>query len=236
MPISSTALVCKSGSGVDQRRSALARCLADLVTAHTGAKVHSEQTIPGSITGAPAGAQPEGARTDIVFNLRGHTCAGLISAVSSRRGYMAKPEGKKKFDRYPRINLASTHICSSNFFSAIRTTHHPDHPAQTTTPSRHHLTPGSSSPAFHTHPSRALTTHNIPCHALMPDTRSSTSMADHHQSLRSALWSHRAADVGYTQRELKGRAHAPGFYRLRGKARGTCRWSWLDGAGLNARG
>ena len=232
MPISSTALVCKSGSGVDQRHSALARCLADLVTAHTGAKVHSEQTIPGSITGAPAGAQPEGARTDIVFNLRGHTCAGLISAVSSRPGYMAKPEGKKKFDRYPRINLASTHKCSSNTFQPFgpptsshpeRLGRHPDHPAQTTTPSRHHLTPGASSPPFHTHPSRALTTHNIPCHALMPDTRSSTSMADHHQSLRSALWSHRAADVGKTQRELKGRVHAPFLYRFRGKARGTCR-------------
>ena len=73
MPISSTALVCKSGSGVDQRRSALARCLADLVTAHTGAKVHSEQTIPGLSREPQPGAQPEGARMDIVFNLRGHT-------------------------------------------------------------------------------------------------------------------------------------------------------------------
>ena len=37
-------IVCKSGGGVDQRHSALARCLADLVTTHTGAKVHIEQT------------------------------------------------------------------------------------------------------------------------------------------------------------------------------------------------
>ena len=40
-------IVCKSGGGVDQRHSALARCQADLVTTHTGAKVHIEQTIPG---------------------------------------------------------------------------------------------------------------------------------------------------------------------------------------------
>ena len=32
--------------------------------------------------------------------------AGLISAASARPGYMAKREEKKKFVRYPRINLA----------------------------------------------------------------------------------------------------------------------------------
>ena len=55
---------------------------------------------------------------DIVFNLRGHTYyidtavvrpfssnAGLTSSASARPGCMAKREEKKKFDRYPRINL-----------------------------------------------------------------------------------------------------------------------------------
>ena len=43
-------IVCKSGGVVDQRHSALARCLADLVTTHTGAKVHIEQTHSRSTT------------------------------------------------------------------------------------------------------------------------------------------------------------------------------------------
>ena len=102
-------------SGVDQRHSALARCLADLVTTHTGATVYIEQTIPGLPREPHPGAQPERARMNIVFNLHGLTyCtdtavvtpfssnAGLISADSAR---MAKREEKKKFDRYPRINL-----------------------------------------------------------------------------------------------------------------------------------
>ena len=111
-------IVCKSGGGVDQRHSALARCLADLVTTHTGAKVHLEQTIPGLPRELRPGAQPEGARMDIVFDLYGRThkidtavvtpfssSAGLIATASTRPGYMAKREEKKKFDRYPRINL-----------------------------------------------------------------------------------------------------------------------------------
>ena len=39
-------IVCKKGRGVDQRHSALARCLAHLSTTRTRAKVHLEQTIP----------------------------------------------------------------------------------------------------------------------------------------------------------------------------------------------
>ena len=55
---------------------------------------------------------------DIVYHLHGQTYyidtavvtpfsanAGLIAAASTRPGYMAKREEKKKFDRYPRINL-----------------------------------------------------------------------------------------------------------------------------------
>ena len=107
-------IVCKSGGGVDQRYSALARCLADLVTTHKGAKVHIEETIPGIPREPHLGAQPEGARMDIVFNLHGQTYyidtavvtpfsanAGLIAAASTRPGYMATREEKKKFDRYP---------------------------------------------------------------------------------------------------------------------------------------
>ena len=40
-------MTCKSGVGVDQRHSVLARCLADLITAHTGTKAFIEQSIPG---------------------------------------------------------------------------------------------------------------------------------------------------------------------------------------------
>ena len=111
-------IVCKRGRGVDQRHSALARCLADLITTHTGVKVHLEQTIPEIPRVPRPGAQPEGARMDIVFNLHGQVYyidtavvtpfsanMGLMTAASARPGHMAKREEKKKFDKYPRINL-----------------------------------------------------------------------------------------------------------------------------------
>ena len=101
-------IVCKSGGGVDQRHSALASCLADLVTTHTGAKVHIEQTIPGLPREPHPGAQPEGARMDIVFNLHGQAYyidtavvtpfsanSGLMTAASARPGHMAKREEKQ---------------------------------------------------------------------------------------------------------------------------------------------
>ena len=110
-------MVCKSGGGVDQRHSALARCLADLITTHTGVKVHIEQTIPALPREPYPGAQPEGARMDIVFNLHGQTYyidtavvtpfssnARLLGATS-RPGFMAKREERIKFSRYTRINL-----------------------------------------------------------------------------------------------------------------------------------
>ena len=154
-------IVCKSGGGVDQRHSALARCLADLVTTPTGAKVYIEQTIPGLPREPQPGAQPEGARMDVVFNLRGHTYffdtamvtpfssnAGLISAASARPSHTAKREEKKKFDRYPRIkpldDQATTHKSSSNTFTATRTTDHiAQQHLQTTALGRHHVTPGA---------------------------------------------------------------------------------------------
>ena len=40
-------MTCRSGGGVDQRHSALARCLADLSTAHTGTKAYIERSLPG---------------------------------------------------------------------------------------------------------------------------------------------------------------------------------------------
>ena len=110
-------IVCTSGGGVDQHHSALARCLADLITTHTGAKVHIEQTIRGLPREPHPGAQPEGARMDIVSNLHGQTYyidtavaspfsanAGLLAATSGRPGFMAKREERIKFSRYPRIN------------------------------------------------------------------------------------------------------------------------------------
>ena len=112
-------IVCKSGGGVVQRHSALARCLADLITTLTGVKVHFEPTISSLPREPHPGAQPEGARMDIVFNLYGQTYffdtavvtpfsanAGLIATASILPGYMAKLQEKKKFDRYLRISLA----------------------------------------------------------------------------------------------------------------------------------
>ena len=109
---------CKSGGGVDQRHSAVARCLADLITTHTGTKVFIEQSIPG-LTHYTRTGQIEGARMDIVVELHGNTyyidtaivCPfssndELLSAASGRPGHMAKREERTKFARYPRINLA----------------------------------------------------------------------------------------------------------------------------------
>ena len=110
-------MTCKSGGGVDQRHSALARCLADLITTHTGTKAHIEQSIPG-LAHTDQHGQIELARMDIVVALRGVTYyidtaivspfssnVSLMTAASARPGYMAEREEKKKFDRYPRINL-----------------------------------------------------------------------------------------------------------------------------------
>ena len=110
-------MICKSGGGVDHRHSALARCLPDLITTHTGVKAHIDQSIPG-LTHTKQHGQIELARMDIVIALRGITYCidtaivspfsanvDLMTAASSRPGHMAKREEKKKFDRYPRINL-----------------------------------------------------------------------------------------------------------------------------------
>ena len=115
-------MICKKGGGVDQRHSALARCLADLITTHTGVKVHLEQTIPEIPRQPRRGAQPEGARMEIVFNLHGQIYyidtavvtpfsanTGLMSAASARPGNMAKREEKKNSTDTP----ASTWSLSS---------------------------------------------------------------------------------------------------------------------------
>ena len=65
-------MICKGGGGVDQRHSALARCLADLITTHTGAKAHIEQSLPW-LTHTNSNGQTEMARMDIVVALRGLT-------------------------------------------------------------------------------------------------------------------------------------------------------------------
>ena len=92
--------VCKSGGGVDQRHSALARCLADLITTHTGAKVHIEQTIPGLPREPHPGAQPEGARMDIVFNLHGRHIT-----LTRRWFHLSQPTlASRSNQRSPRIH------------------------------------------------------------------------------------------------------------------------------------
>ena len=76
---------CKSGGGVDQRHSALARCLADLVTTHTGAKVHIEQTIPG-IPREPRGASCKG-----THGHRVSTCTDRLTLLTRRWSHLSQP-------------------------------------------------------------------------------------------------------------------------------------------------
>ena len=76
-------MTCKSGGGVDQRHSALARCLADLITTHTGTKAFIEQSIPGLAQSTQPG-QTEGARMDIVVELRGSTYYIDTAIVTSK--------------------------------------------------------------------------------------------------------------------------------------------------------
>ena len=99
--------VCKSGVGVDQRHSALARCLADLVTTHTGAKAHIEQTIPGN-SGRVFDQHGTTTFIDVAIVTLFSSSPGLISAASARPGFMAKSAEKIKFDRYLVFGAEST--------------------------------------------------------------------------------------------------------------------------------
>ena len=107
---------CRYGGGVDRRHAALARCVADVIQSHSGVKVFIEQEVP-ALTRVVNG-QTEHARMDLVFNLNGSityldvsivapfSCnPSLVSAASTKPGFMAKRAEKTKFDRYPHINL-----------------------------------------------------------------------------------------------------------------------------------
>ena len=106
---------CRYGGGVDRRHAAVARCLADVIQSHSGAKVFIEQEVP-ALTRVVNG-QSEHARMDLVFNLNGSVTyldvstvapffcnPSLVSAASTRPGLVAKRVKKSKFDRYPHIN------------------------------------------------------------------------------------------------------------------------------------
>ena len=60
---------CRYGGGVDRRRAAVARYLADVLHSHSGPKVYIKQAVP-ALTRTVNG-QREHARTDLVFNLNG---------------------------------------------------------------------------------------------------------------------------------------------------------------------
>ena len=150
----------KAVGGVDQRHSALARCLADLITTHTSIKAHIEQSIPG-LTHTNQNGQTELARMDIVVALRVNTYyidtaivtpfssnVNLITATSARPGYMAKREEKKNNRQIPPHQPGSSHPQggrdttpenSSNTSTTTRTTH--QQPSLTPgRPSRPHYT------------------------------------------------------------------------------------------------
>ena len=57
---------CRYGGGVDRKHAAVARCLADVIHSHSGAKVFIEQEVP-ALTRVVNG-QTEHARMDLVFN------------------------------------------------------------------------------------------------------------------------------------------------------------------------
>ena len=107
---------CRYGGGVDRRHAAVARCLADVIQSHSGAKVFIEQEVP-ALTRVVNG-QTEHARMGLVFNLHGSvtfldvsivapfSCnPTLVSAASTKPGLMAKCAEKKTFDRYPHIDF-----------------------------------------------------------------------------------------------------------------------------------
>ena len=107
---------CRYGGGVDRRHAAVARCLADVIHSHSGAKVFLEPEVP-ALTRVVNG-QREHARMDLVFNLNGpvtnldvstvapFSCnPSLVSAAGTKPGLMAKRAEKGKCDRYPHINL-----------------------------------------------------------------------------------------------------------------------------------
>ena len=78
---------CRYGGGVDRRHAAVARCLADVIQSHRGAKVFIEQDVP-ALTRVVNG-QTEHARMDLVFNVNGsvhisgciHCCSFLLQSV-----------------------------------------------------------------------------------------------------------------------------------------------------------
>ena len=97
--------VCRHGGGVDQRHLAVARCLADLITSHSGTKVYIEHMIPGLTRVVrnrveQARMDLNGVTTflDVAIATPFSSNAGLISAASAKPGYMAKREEKKNLD------------------------------------------------------------------------------------------------------------------------------------------
>ena len=71
---------CRYGGGVDRRRAAVPRCLADVIHSHSGTKVFIEQEVP-ALTRVVNG-QREHARKDLVFNLNGSVTYLDVSVVA----------------------------------------------------------------------------------------------------------------------------------------------------------
>ena len=105
------------GGGVDRRHAALARCLADVILSHSGAKVFIDQAVPAlTRVRQPDRVSMHAWTSSSTSTDQSHIWMSpllLLSLAirfwsqqtSTRPGFTAKSAEKGKFDRYPRINL-----------------------------------------------------------------------------------------------------------------------------------
>ena len=111
---------CRYGGGVDRSHAAVARCLADVIQSHSGAKVFIEQEVP-ALTRVVNG-QTEHAHMDLVFNL------SHVSGCLYRRSFLflaVRPWSQQPAQNQDswlkelrRTNSTDTHTSTSLFSSS----------------------------------------------------------------------------------------------------------------------
>ena len=184
-------MTCKSGGGVHQRHSALARCLEDLITTHTGPRFTSNKVSQVFHALPSLCAQAEGARMDVVFDVLGSTYyigTDVVTSFSSNAGLISPPpavaqvtwpNAKRRENvtdtpvsawshssSRPQNNLATTPKKSSNTSTTIRTTTD-NYPRRLGDHQEHLVTTASpnknSEPSPRDHHAHCLT-HDTPIH------------------------------------------------------------------------